>query len=1001
MSNELIVIGVASDGSVEQWDGLNTPPGILLRWFHGSLGFPQFGYDVFRAKITDYTVLDWAQLAERIFGQESYKSPDGLVLTCRQGFQFAGYQGLFGLKITPDNPVTFTFPDSAWFLSIQTAPVSGSEIVVKLFVAGTVRETCVLNAVNSGATWRTRGIDRVELFGQGICTKFTYQLISSITGWQLVHHACLPVTAPAYAGGSSWSGSDEDEAQRRLPLKADWNGRYAQAFKELYPYLQCLATGKPLPALPPAAQTGLDVPSLNLTVTEAIETAMLNPHVARMLGTAWDDPLGGKLDGQSYAYKVVGSWQGTLHQWLFRSPKILEVLAENGVRIDILNTLYEKKPGRSGWNLSLPVRGRMAIMVEKPCTHLSLMLTTAKDLNWQTLDQKGRLIDRGVFKALKRSAELKVRGDKLYQLQLLGPAEFNLTQLQLQAPPVKRVALLPCVVAQEPGAPSGPQHLHKEVLQAGNAVRSLKAHLHWALPLASSGAISEISPVFYQMAGVQLSDDPDQPAPQLPGFSRKFFLHQDELLMVSPQAAAAEQPCFFIDQPLDEGWRCWWVRGVDLFGRVSEPSVPGLAQIIDNALPPAPSLLLAEYVQHGLTAGQQSLAGYSAFGRAWLEAHPGGQAVVVGWGWTPEIALDWPDVDCFQVYVRRPQAIAAAYSDDPTSWGPVRAALAPVATCLAGEVKHVSNGIPQVTLTLVETVDTAHTVYQTDISLDLGRGALLGALLTTANGNTAGMIVGHGEGPRIMITLEHSKNQPPEPETYTLAQGSGKFFTIETNIQAEPLDPDQFHQRISGVLVKEEQRWAVLYQESGRFLCLGDNLPAPGDCIAWFPAYLIAIKDNNFGPDPAGTGLPVAYAQVAVRSVRRWKQRPLVSDFSRPGILSAVDCAKPNPPQMDSLPCGPFCAQLATRADWYGISRFTLSWETRPGETYLVYRALNEAVFALDRQEHGEGPNATTHPFPNNPDLVWPAEVYADMISYPNRKRIVQDDFALLDAALR
>jgi len=53
MNKELILISVASDGSVEQWDGLNTPKGILLRWFHGSLGFPELGYDVFRAKITD------------------------------------------------------------------------------------------------------------------------------------------------------------------------------------------------------------------------------------------------------------------------------------------------------------------------------------------------------------------------------------------------------------------------------------------------------------------------------------------------------------------------------------------------------------------------------------------------------------------------------------------------------------------------------------------------------------------------------------------------------------------------------------------------------------------------------------------------------------------------------------------------------------------------------------------------------------------------------------
>ncbi|HBV97451.1 MAG: hypothetical protein JL50_08235 [Peptococcaceae bacterium BICA1-7] len=1003
MNKELILISVASDGSVEQWDGLNTPKGILLRWFHGSLGFPELGYDVFRAKITDPAGLDWARLADGMNGRESYKTADGLVITCPEGFQFAGYQGRPGLKITLKNPVTFIFPDPAWYLSLQTAPVQGSHnITVNLFVSGKVRETLYLDSVNPGAVCRTRGIDRVELSGEGICTVFSYQLISSIAGWQLIWHACLPVTDPAYAGGSGWSGSDEDEARRRLPPKADWSGRYGPAFKELYTYLKSIAAGKPLPELPPAAQTGVEAPSLNLTVPEAIETAMLNPHVARMLGTAWDDPLGGSLDGDAYAYKVVGAWKGALHRWLFRSPKVLSVLRENGIDITVPTVLFPI--GRSGWEISLPARGAIEITVKKPCEHLSIVLSSARDLNWQTLDAKGRLLDRGVFPATKKYAELKVKGYRLHRLQLLGPAEIRLTQLRLQNLPVERTALLPCVIAQEPGAPSGPGLLYPEVVQAGNAVRSLEARLHWDLPLSRSGAVSETGPVFYQVAGVQVGDDPEQPAQQPPQFNNNFFLHKDQLLMVPPQAAAADYPCFFIDRPLSEGWRCWWVRGVDLFGRVSVFSAPEIAQIVDNALPPAPSILLAEYVQDSLAASQQSLTGYSEFGQAWLAANPGGQAVVVGWGWTPELALEWPDVDCFQVHVRRPQTIQfpepngpiAAYPEDPSSWGPDRAQLAPVAARLDGRIRDVFNGIPQVALTTFEVADEAHTVYQTDISLDLGRGALLGAVVRAAHGGTEGIIAGHGEGPRILITLEHPENQSPNNGTYSIARGDGKLFTVETDIVPGPLDQDPFHRRISGVLIKGDQRWAVLRQDSGRFLCLGDIPPVSGDGIAWLPAYLMAIPDNNFGPDPKGTGLPVAYAQVAVRSVRHWKQRPLFSEFSRPGTLSAVDCAQPSPPEVEYLPCGPFCAQLATRADWYGISRFTLSWETRPGETYQVYRALGEAIYALDRQAHGAG----AHPFPNDPGGVWPVGIYSEIIAEADRKAIVQEDFNLLDAAL-
>lgn len=1005
MKSEFILIGVASDGSVGQWDGLDTTEGIFLRWFHGSLGFPEFGYDVWRAKITDLNGIEWDRLADLIAGRESYKGPDGLVLTCRKGFQFFGYQGHAGLEITSLNPVAITFPGPAWFLSIKMAPIQGNSISVKLFADGSLRETRLLTAANPLEVWRTRGIDRVELDGQGVCTELRYQLISSITGWQLMHHACLPVTDPAYAGGAGWSWTDEEEARRRLPPKADWTGRYGPAFKELYDYLRMIATGKTLPILPPAPQTGLETPSLKLNVSEAIETAMLNPHVARMLGTAWDDPLGGHLDGLSYAYKVVGTWLGALHRWLFRSPKVLAALAENGVRLSVPP---KHVIDRSGLKLSLPALGSMDITVERPCSFLSLMLASTQDLKWQTTDIRGRLLNRGVFPASKKTAELKVPGDRLYQLQLYGPADLHITQLRLQDPPVERTALLPCVVAKEPGAPLGPRQLYSKILQSGNAVRSMEAHLHWDLPLNPSGATPGAEAVFFQLAGLQVGNEPDQPLPTPPGFSEKNFLDKDRLLVIPP-AAADEEPCYFIDRPLDEGWRCWWARGVDMFGRVSLPSAPGLAQIADNARPPAPSLLLAEYVQDGLSAGQQGLAGYSAFGRSWLEAHPGESALVVGWGWTPELALDWPDVDGFQVHVRRPQPApyqnpndpAAAYSDDPSSWGPARAELAPLATCLGGEVSKVWAGIPQVYLTTVEIVDADHTVYQTDISLDLGRGALLGAALMADDGRAVGKIVGHGEGPGILITLEHPEEQSPESGKYALAGNDGSLFTLETDIQAAPLGPDPFCRRIGGVLVRGEQRWAVLYQESGRFLCLGSGPPVKGSEVSWLPAYLMAIPDRNFGPDPAGLGVPVAYAQVAVRSVRRWKQRELVSEFSRPGTLSAVDCSRPNPPQVEDLPCGPFCAQLASRADWYGISRFTLSWDTRPGETYQVYRALNEAVFALDRKAYGEGPGAGAHPFPNDPGRVWPTGIYSQILADDNRKKLVQDDFTLLDAALR
>src|SRR5262249_4484873 len=129
-----------------------------------------------------------------------------------------------------------------------------------------------------------------------------------------------------------------------------------------------------------------------------------------------------------------------------------------------------------------------------------------------------------------------------------------------------------------------------------------------------------------------------------------------------------------------------------------------------------------------------------------------------------------------------------------------------------------------------------------------------------------------------------------------------------------------------------------------------DAAPAPtvGAAAAWYPAWALTITDTGFGPS-AGAATPVARAQVAVTAVRRaGTARAVESAPSAPAVVLAVDTTVPPTPALPEIPAGPHCAQLATAADWYGISRFTLSFTPDPGVGYVVYRALADAVFRLD-----------------------------------------------------
>ncbi len=329
MPDDLVLFGVASDGSVEQWDGLQTPEGILLRWFHArDLGFPDYGYDLYRSRVPDIPPLVWHIIAPFVSGQTSYNHADEILLGSELGFQFYGTMNNMALVVQPGDRITLTFPDGAWFLSVEPSPQVAGTVTAEIFAGGESRGVRQLASGDPPWTWRTRGIERVELTGNGAVRWIHYGLLNSPRHWTHLVHLCLPVSDPSYPCSPQPTGTDEDEASSRVPPGVDWEARYSTGFGQLHPYLKVLA---PRTSVSFPASSDPDAPELGMEPEDAIMMAALDPHIARVLGLAWDDPV--KLDGSEWSYKLVGRWKGPPVVVTFESLDALVTLSEAGVRV--------------------------------------------------------------------------------------------------------------------------------------------------------------------------------------------------------------------------------------------------------------------------------------------------------------------------------------------------------------------------------------------------------------------------------------------------------------------------------------------------------------------------------------------------------------------------------------------------------------------------------------------------------------------------------------------
>jgi len=1004
---DVTVFGVASSGKVPQWDGHATPVGILLRWFvRAELGYPQLGFDVYRGTLSDVPPLPFNDLnAPLVNGRTTWTYAQQITLSCADGLLFepttlAGWWRL--LIRSTRSPVRVRFIGPAWLIDLRADEgTSGLAAIGK--VDGTEVLRAQLTAPGETLQWRNRGIDELELVGDGSLSSIGYRLRDDPASWTLLAHRCLPVIDPAYPCSPQMATTAEDEARSRLPapVAAEWPGRFAQTFANLLPSLRRLATGAGAQPLP-AAQGYPDV-HLKIDEQALIALGALDPHGARLLGLAYDDPLAGALNGREFVYKVVGRWLHTPVELDFQDRRLDARLLDR--EYDITARL------RAGSRTAT-----LAIEFPQPVYAFALQLVEVQTVEWRA-DENTPAARQGMFK-LEREHTGWLRLPQVQRLRLKARLKRSATGSSSAASSgivaalrwsamFERSGILPGIVAIEPGAPAAPTALTVQAVPASSPASIATAALDWNLPSDGRGALPEQATVCYQLGRRRLAADPANAVATPATIDPTDLLYAGAPLYpaAAQTALAFGQRVLHMDrnagQGLSAGRWAWWVRGVDLFGRVSDASPWAQVGIVDQAPPAAPVLVEAQWVQRALPAAAVMSLGRSSEAARWLQRSQAPAGLVASWVFGPDQMANHTDVDGFELHLRRPSAAGLAY---PDPWPVPLARFGPAALFADGNVTAVTvDPTLNVNLSSARLVPAApfataaaapRYACVTDVALDGASSVFVGGTLTT--GALTLPVIANGDGDALEVTVQHAA--APPVGTAQLRATAGKLLTITVNMP--PLNPAAGLRVRGGMLQLGSRRLPVLRRSGNEFLCVADGAAlANGIAVRWFPVWSIALDDNGFGPG-ASPAVPVAHAQIAVRAVRGLQRHGPRSALSASLTVTAVYLDKPSPPSFGAIAFDPsrHCARLASRADWFGKSQFTLRWSaasSAPVEDrrYIVFRALGDEINRLDRRAHAAG-GRRRNSFPQEADF--PTGVYADA----TRRGRVQAELGALNAAL-
>ena len=167
----LSLAGTYSLGKTTQWDGLPTPAGFLLRWFvDPTRGFPQLGFDVYRAALYEGRRIEPAIDKDaprflQVSPSTGYNVVNGAIAINGAG------TSLNGTTLVSASPV-FSFSQLAWLIKITAASNSG-QLTVYGFYRGQLKCRQLLTSA-SPVSWCTQGLDTITFEGTGQSRRSTY-----------------------------------------------------------------------------------------------------------------------------------------------------------------------------------------------------------------------------------------------------------------------------------------------------------------------------------------------------------------------------------------------------------------------------------------------------------------------------------------------------------------------------------------------------------------------------------------------------------------------------------------------------------------------------------------------------------------------------------------------------------------------------------------------------------------------------------------------------------
>ena len=583
--------------------------------------------------------------------------------------------------------------------------------------------------------------------------------------------------------------------------------------------------------------------------------------------------------------------------------------------------------------------------------------------------------------------------------------------------------MLPSVYARELGPPVGPASLDATVQLPTSPSGIASAALDWPLAVGSDGSTVEGGVIAYQVGRRLLGPPKGATAPATGPASSADVLRPLAPIYLSPQAVTSPPPrTLHVDyndgKGLPAGWWGWWVRGVDLFGRVSGASSWGVGKVDDVAPPPAPVLVQGEWVQRSLPAMTVAVLGRSVEASRWLAASADDDplpeaGLVAAWTLPPEQADLRDDIDGFRLFLRNAAPKPGAAADAPLvypAWPAPIAQFGPLQIVGRGAIESFTPD-PSLTVDLSDgelvpeaprvpaVAHNARTAFRTNLTLDGASSVFVGGTLTL--GARVLNVVANGDGPNLIVVVEHAPDAPPPANSAgaTLRAAAGALVLFETDVPdlqgAAQLDPALWfagrragQTRALSRAAKERPRIPVHEPAARPTACRRQQATSSRGIPCGLRRSAIRVSARS----PMHARRSRTRRSPCNRCVgcRRRRSRPA---YSATLTVTAVDVVHARHADHPAIPFDPAdsCAMLASRADWYGDSRFTFSWSPQADCVFTVYRALADEVFRLDR-EYMSQPNSERDLAPER----WPPSVFGDAA----RKARVEEELAALDDAL-